>query len=299
MLEFTTMIRSFSAEIDKKPAYELAHHIAKSSGVLKDLYTEKDKGPEEVERYQNIEELLNAVQAFTESENSDVPRTLSDFMIDVALLTDADSEKDEDRDKISLMTIHSSKGLEFPHVFLVGLEENLFPSQMVLNSRTELEEERRLFYVALTRAEKTCTITYANSRFNWGQLNYTEPSRFIAEIDREYVEYEAAATQAGGGRSLGTGMSRGGLNQSLGLNKTMGSAPRNLTSLSSLSGKSAKRVDNSDLKVGYNVIHERFGKGKITDITGVGDDRKATIFFPKEGSKTLLLRFAQLSVVED
>ncbi|MFN5415922.1 MAG: ATP-dependent helicase [Flavobacteriia bacterium] len=297
--EFAIMIKSFGAELDSKPAYELAHHIAKSSGVLKDLYSEKDKGPEEVERYQNIEELLNGVKAFSENQEGDEAKTLSDFMIDVALLTDADNATEEDKNKISMMTIHSSKGLEFKHVYLVGLEENLFPSQMVINSRTELEEERRLFYVAITRAEQTCTISYAVSRFVWGNLNTSEPSRFLSEINTDYIQHENpyAERRAGAGRSLSAN-----INQSFsgGLNKMM-SAPRNLTSLNSLGSKpsaSGNSGHNSDLKVGYNVNHERFGKGKIIEISGAGDDKKATIFFPKEGSKTLLLRFAKLDVIE-
>lgn len=297
--EFAIMIKSFGAELDSKPAYELAHHIAKSSGVLKDLYSEKDKGPEEVERYQNIEELLNGVKAFSENQEGDEAKTLSDFMIDVALLTDADNATEEDKNKISMMTIHSSKGLEFKHVYLVGLEENLFPSQMVINSRTELEEERRLFYVAITRAEQTCTISYAVSRFVWGNLNTSEPSRFLSEINTDYIQHENpyAERRAGAGRSLSAN-----INQSFsgGLNKTM-SAHRNLTSLNSLGSKpsaSGSSGHNSDLKVGYNVNHERFGKGKIIEISGAGDDKKATIFFPKEGSKTLLLRFAKLDVIE-
>jgi DNA helicase-2/ATP-dependent DNA helicase PcrA len=296
--EFTTMIRSFGAEIDKKPAYEMAHTIAKHSGVLKDLYNEKDKGPEEVERYQNIEELLSGVQAFSDGAEEGVVKTLSEFMMDVALLTDADNSKDEDKNKISLMTIHSSKGLEFPHVFLVGLEENLFPSQMVLNSRTELEEERRLFYVALTRAEKTCTISYAVSRFVWGNLQTSEVSRFLSEIDKEYLHYENSQ-QARGGKSLN---SNSGFDKPFigGLNKGF-AAPRSLTSMDKLSSKpsNGNAAHNSDLKVGYNVSHERFGKGKIIEISGAGDDKKATIFFPKEGSKTLLLRFAKLEVIDN
>ncbi|MES2587638.1 MAG: UvrD-helicase domain-containing protein [Bacteroidota bacterium] len=300
--EFATMIKSFSAEIDSKPAYEMAHLIAKSSGVLKDLYSEKDKGPEEVERYQNIEELLNGVQAFSDEANEDELRTLSSFMMDVALLTDADNSKDEDKNKVSLMTIHSSKGLEFRHVFLVGLEENLFPSQMVLNSRTELEEERRLFYVALTRAEKTCTISYSVSRFVWGNLTSTEPSRFLSEISKEYVQQEhpyggKVQGQSLGGRSLNSSSSLAEKPFVGGLNKTF-VAPRNLSSLDSLSSKASKGNPQQDLKVGYNVEHERFGKGKIIEINGIGDDKKATIFFPKEGSKTLLLRFAKLDVIE-
>lgn len=296
--EFAIMIRSFGAQIDTLSAYELAHHIAKSSGVLKELHGEKDKGPEEVERYQNIEELLSGIRSFSQLDaEDDAVKTLSEFMIDVALLTDADQEKDEDRNKISLMTIHSSKGLEFPHVFLVGLEENLFPSQMALNTRSELEEERRLFYVALTRAELTCTISYAASRFVWGNLNSSEPSRFIDEINKEFVLEEHPYGEKVGSRSLNTKSFdttfSGGLNRSF-------EAPRNLKSLNSLGSASPKKdnASQSDLKVGYNVLHERFGKGKILEINGSGDDKKATIFFPKEGSKTILLRFAKLEVVD-
>lgn len=294
--EFSTMIKSFNAEIDKRPAYDLAHHIAKSSGVLKELYSEKDKGPEEVERYQNIEELLNGIQAFSNQQEDNEIKSLSDFMIDVALLTDADNETEEDRNKISLMTIHSSKGLEFPHVFLVGLEENLFPSQMVLNSRTELEEERRLFYVALTRAEKTCTISYAVSRFVWGNLNTSEPSRFLSEINRDYIQLENPYQERSiGGRSLNSGLNKIG-----GLNRPLPVINKNLTSIDNIKSKpnNSNPSHNKDLKVGYNVLHERFGKGKIIEIIGSGEDKKATIFFPKEGSKTLLLRFAKLDVIE-
>jgi len=156
---FATMIWSFNAQLEKMNAYDLGYHIAKSSGILRDLAGEKEKGPEEVERYQNVEELLNGLKSFSESEDGADAKTLSEFMIDVALLTDADNDKDEDRNKISMMTIHSSKGLEFKHVYLVGLEENLFPSQMTLSTLSELEEERRLFYVAVTRSEQAVTLS--------------------------------------------------------------------------------------------------------------------------------------------
>ena len=297
--EFTTMIKSFEAQMETLPAYDMAIHIAKSSGVMKELYNEKDKGPEEVERYQNIEELLSGIKAFGANQGESVVKTLPEFMVDVALLTDADDEKDEDRNKISLMTIHSSKGLEFKHVFLVGLEENLFPSQMSLGTRSELEEERRLFYVAVTRAERTCTISYAVSRFVLGKLVNSEPSRFIAEIDPVYVEFEHPYGSRPGGRSLNSTRVveepeyRGGLNR-------MPTPPPQLRSLSDLSSKPSKvkKEDIEALKVGYNVLHDRFGKGKVLKIEGTGDDKKATIFFPKEGSKTLLLRFAKLEIVE-
>lgn len=298
LADFVTMIKSFSAQLETLPAYEMAHHIAKASGVLKDLYNEKEKGPEEVERYQNIEELLSGIRAFSANSTPEDPKTLSEFMIDVALLTDADQDKDEDKNKITMMTIHSSKGLEFKHVYLVGLEENLFPSQMVLHSRSELEEERRLFYVAVTRAERTCTISYAVSRFVFGNLTSSEPSRFISEINKEYIKYENPYGERTGGRSLNArpGMAEkpyiGGLNR-------MPSQPSNLRSLSDLKGAPGKSGSAGlELKVGYNVMHERFGKGKVLKIDGTGDDKKATIFFPNEGSKTLLMKFAKLEVVD-
>lgn len=300
--EFTTMIRSFTAQLDKLNAYDLGQHIAKSSGVLKDLYAEKDKGPEEVERYQNIEELLAGLKEFTVSKEDSESASLAEFMIDVALLTDADEDKGEERNHVTMMTIHSSKGLEFPHVFLVGLEENLFPSQMALQSRTETEEERRLFYVAVTRAMKTCTLTYASSRFQWGNLTSSEPSRFIDEINPKYLHFETP--QRGQGRSLnsgrplgvGFGNAPGGLNKPLnGVSQRSSSDIQNLKPVSQASGGKA---DTSDLKVGYNVLHDRFGKGKITKIEGQGPDKKATIFFPHHGAKNILLRFANLTVVD-
>jgi DNA helicase-2/ATP-dependent DNA helicase PcrA len=297
LFEFVTMIRSFSAQLETLPAYEMAHHIAKASGVLKDLYNEKEKGPEEVERYQNIEELLSGIRAFSSDHEATELKTLSEFMIDVALLTDADLTKDEDKNKVTLMTIHSSKGLEFKHVYLVGLEENLFPSQMVLHSRSELEEERRLFYVAITRAEQTCTISYAVSRFVFGNLQSSEPSRFISEISKEFITYENPYGERAGGRSLNA---RPGMNEKAyigGLNR-MPTQPTNLRSLSDLGSAKGKGSSALELKVGYNVMHERFGKGKVMKIDGTGDDKKATIFFPKEGSKTLLMKFAKLEVVD-
>ncbi|NCA22787.1 MAG: ATP-dependent DNA helicase, partial [Crocinitomicaceae bacterium] len=198
--DFVTMINSFSAQLNKLNAFDLANTIAKSSGIIREMTADKDKGPEEVERFQNVEELLAGIQEFVKGSDSDEFKSLADFMIEVALLTDADEEKPDERNHVSMMTIHASKGLEFKHVYIVGLEENLFPSQMALNTRSELEEERRLFYVAVTRAMKTCTLSYASSRFTWGQSVSCEPSRFIEEIDRQYLEFETP--QRGTGRSL-------------------------------------------------------------------------------------------------
>ncbi|MFM8243284.1 MAG: 3'-5' exonuclease, partial [Crocinitomicaceae bacterium] len=212
----------------------------KSSGVMREMMAEKDKGPEEVERIQNVEELLAGIQEFSKNEEGEEFKSLSDFMIEVALLTDADEDKGEERNHVSLMTIHASKGLEFPHVFIVGLEENLFPSQMALNSRTELEEERRLFYVAVTRAMQTATLTYASSRFTWGQSISCEQSRFIDEIEKSYVEFEGVA-RAGGRSLMGGGFERpfsGGLNRSLGTNTP-------LKSLKDVSGNPGRETSGS------------------------------------------------------
>ncbi|MDG1331225.1 MAG: 3'-5' exonuclease [Crocinitomicaceae bacterium] len=299
--EFVTMIKSFTAQLDRTDADVLAQEIARSSGILKELNTEKDKGPEEVERYQNIEELLSAIKEFTISRDEGESKALSEFMLDVALLTDSDQKEDEDRNHVTMMTIHSSKGLEFQHVYLVGLEENLFPSQLSLNSRTDLEEERRLFYVAVTRAKETCNLSYATSRFQWGNLITCEPSRFIDEIDPQFLNHETPSR--GIGRSLVTG--RGGRSSEKaftgGLNRPMGS--RSLKPISSVSkplGRSEKPTQApSQLKVGYNVEHDRFGKGKVTQLEGTGPDTKATIFFPRHGSKTVLLRFAKLTVLDN
>ena len=292
--DFVTMINSFGAELNKVNAYDLAYRIATSSGILGELILEKEKGPEEVERLQNIEELLAGIQEFVTTSESDEFKSLADFMIDVALLTDADQDKTEERNHVSLMTIHASKGLEFPYVFIVGLEENLFPSQMVLNTRSELEEERRLFYVAVTRAMISCSLSYASSRYTWGQIVSCEPSRFIDEIDTSYLTFDSPPR--GTGRSLMNGNFERSFSN--GLSRQSGSIPGNLKSLNELNKIAPKNTDSLHLMVGFNVEHERFGKGKITKLEGSGADRKAIIFFPHHGSKTVLLRFANLKVID-
>jgi len=290
--EFATMIKSFQSEINSKDAFSLAERIARSSGIMKELMDAKDKGPEEVERFQNVEELLSGIQEFSNSSDEENPNTLADFMLEVALLTDADQDKSEEINHISLMTIHSSKGLEFQNVYLVGMEENLFPSQMSLHSRTDLEEERRLFYVAITRAMESCTLSYAVSRFLWGQSISCEPSRFIDEIDSKYIEFSSKS------KSLGRGLSMKGFEgtRSGGLNKI--SSNPNLRSLKDVSRNQKTNTDDKNIKVGFNVEHQTFGKGKVTHMEGSGADQKATIFFPHHGSKTILLRFANLQILD-
>ena len=292
--DFVTMIQSFQAEQSKLNAFELGETIAKESGIIRELKGEIDKGPEEIERFQNIEELLGGLQEFVDLDDSGDFKSLSDFLLEVALLTDADTENKEDRNHVSLMTIHSSKGLEFPFVYVVGLEENLFPSQLSLHSRSDLEEERRLFYVAITRAKSACTLSYASSRFTWGQLISSEPSRFIDEINPNFLEFETPKLR-GGGRSL---KSRGSNPTFANKFQNKVSSNRNLKPLSS-STKPTAYSSKNEFMVGQNIIHERFGKGKITKLNGFEADQKAVIFFPTHGTKTVLLRFAKLTIVEE
>ena len=193
--EFITMVRSFSALLKTRPAFDTAKHIATSSGLLKELH--EDKTPEGVSRFENMEELLNAIKEFGETERlpdmntgeiDTSTRTLDEFMQDIALVTDADFSEDGNKDKVTLMTIHSAKGLEFPYVYVVGLEENLFPSIQSLSDRADLEEERRLFYVAITRARTQLTLSYAENRYKWGNLTICEPSRFLQEIPDNFID---------------------------------------------------------------------------------------------------------------
>jgi DNA helicase-2/ATP-dependent DNA helicase PcrA len=327
--EFLTMIKSFRLNFDTTPAYDIAHKIASSCGLLQELYL--DKTPEGVARYENIQELLNGIKEFTDKQDAlepDKVMNLSDFLIDVALLTDADNEDDNDKDKVSLMTIHASKGLEYPYINIVGLEENLFPSMMALNSREELEEERRLFYVALTRAEKRVTLSYANTRYRWGQLTYAEPSRFIEEVDEQYI---LKTTPAPSSKSTSQkqswidfeserkGFSRGFKEQPSSypspkgteINKPFQAKPTapppsiqeklasgNFKKVNTRSAAPAEDKPILQLSSGQTVMHEKFGKGKVLKVEGEGADAKATIFFPQEGQKQILLKFAKLTVLD-
>jgi DNA helicase-2/ATP-dependent DNA helicase PcrA len=272
-----------------------------------------DKTPEGVSRYDNIQELLNGMKEFTEksmdlpldAEEFTVANTLESFMSDIALLTDAD-EKDEEKeaDKVSLMTIHAAKGLEFPFVFIVGLEENLFPSQMALNSRAELEEERRLFYVALTRAEKQAFLSYATTRYKYGNLTGSEPSRFIEEIEPEFLDMPRQAPIRGLADSPvsfqpKSNFWKGNLNPKT--EKPKYTPPPIPSGLKRLEPSVPSTVnftqENMNIQPGVEVLHEKFGQGKVLRLEGSADNRKATIFFPSSGEKQILLKFARLKVV--
>ena len=282
--EFVNMIKSFKIASKNDDAYDIANKIAQSSGILKELYT--DKSPEGVSRYENIQGLLNGLKEFSEKKKQlNAPAKLEEFIQDIALLTDADKE-DDNRDRVSLMTIHAAKGLEFPVVYIVGLEENLFPSQLSLNSRSDLEEERRLFYVALTRAEQSVNLSFATSRYRWGNLISCEPSRFIEEIGQEYLD-----VAVGGGRSP--------RRESNLVSKNIPTPlKRNLTKMTQAKAVSNFAGDDTkDLANGAQVEHERFGKGKVIQMEGNYPNQKATIFFQNIGQKQLLLKFAKLKVL--
>ncbi len=296
---FAIMIKSFTAQLEKKNAYELGKHIASSSGILKEFYD--DKTPEGISRYENIEELLNAIKEFSEKENTGEEvdgksiHTLDEFMQDVALLTDADEKDKEETDYVSLMTIHAAKGLEFSYVFIVGLEENLFPSIQSLNSRTDLEEERRLFYVAVTRAETKLTLSYAENRYKWGNLTICEPSRFLEEVNEKYIEQPQ--------RTIVKGRDKFSDNKLFSKPSTQGISGfrnKNLKKISSITSSSDGQFesdDSQDLQTGMAVEHSRFGKGKIINIEGNGSNKKATVFFKGIGNKQLLLKFAKLKII--
>jgi DNA helicase-2/ATP-dependent DNA helicase PcrA len=308
LIDFSVMIKSFHVKLKVDNAFELANHIAASTGLLRELYT--DKTPEGLSRYENVQELLNGIKEFVDGGRSITPRDidevvdentiryLDEYMQDIALLTDADDDDKTDDDKVSLMTIHAAKGLEFPAVFVVGLEENLFPSQMSMDSREDLEEERRLFYVAITRAEKKLTISYANSRYRWGNLISCEPSRFIEEIDPEYLEESGVRNHqpnyfddrpdrwdsSGSATSLNTVFKKI-------------SVPSNLKKMSSVDTKNFEGDDTSGIQAGMEVEHGKFGVGKVMLVEGKEGDLKATVFFQGFGNKQLLLKFAKLKIV--
>lgn len=301
---FISLIVGFRQQLDHMGAYEMGQLIATNSGLLRELHA--DKTPEGVSRYENIQELLNGIKDFTErskEEDPDSIATLSDFLIEVALLTDAD-QQDDDNDKVTLMTIHAAKGLEFPYVYIVGLEENLFPSQMSLDSRSGLEEERRLFYVALTRAEKQATLSYALSRYKWGNLQRCEPSRFIDDIDGKFLELPSdKAPDASGSASRFNPMSKKPFERKkqparrAGAPPASGSVPKNLKKVQPGTGSIGQPGGALKLEIGNEVEHERFGKGKVVDLAGSAPNTKATVFFPAVGKKQLLLKFAKLKVL--
>ncbi len=286
LLDFVVMIESIKVKLDSLNVFEITKEILKQSGLY-NLYN-NDESLEGVNRIQNIEELLNGIKDFVDNtEENDV--SVSSFLQNVALATDQDQESD-DKNKVSLMTIHLAKGLEFPYVYIVGLEENLFPSAMNLNSRTELEEERRLFYVALTRAEKKIFLSYVLSRYRWGKLVDSEKSRFIDEIKEEFLQNNVVQKSISRNFQSNPQYNKTGIR----FKKPQRRPAANFVKIKS---STKSNLFDNNLSMGNIVMHERFGKGVVVSIEGVGADKKAEIKFDQAGIKKLLLRFSKLKII--
>ena len=316
---FRELISAFITDAAEKNAYEIGADIIRQSGIINDVC--QDSSPENLSRKENIEELVNGMSDFCaqRQEEGNPNVLLGDFLSEVSLLTDQDSDKDGDDEKITLMTVHSAKGLEFKNVFVVGMEENLFPSSMVGDSPRALEEERRLFYVAITRAEEHCFLSYAKTRFRYGKMEFGSPSRFLKDIDVRFlrlpqdagmfrrVEEEAAVFRRENARGFAPDKEDapyGGKERVSVRPKQQiiaPTVPRNLkrvapsantASTSPSAGASANRVQQGQL-----IEHERFGLGEVLKVEGEGDNAKATIRFKNAGDKQLLLRFARFKVL--
>lgn len=288
--DFVTLIKSFRLTSEKKDAYDTAAQVAKNSGILKELY--EDKTVEGMSRYENVQELLNAIKEFTvDPERED--KSLSAFLQEVTLLTDED-RSDQSEEAVTLMTIHMAKGLEFNHVYIVGMEEELFPSQMMLSSRADLEEERRLFYVAITRAKKKLHLTYALNRYRFGRLKNCEPSRFLEEIDPQFMKVNKKFSSSAPLSSAESYVTKNFVQ-----NLKKDQANRKFASANHMPSEDFKPSDTSLLEVGMKVEHPKFGFGKVLSIDTDGSNKKAQVNFAKAGEKTLLLSFAKLRIVTD
>ena len=287
--EFLLLIKSFQLLNEKLNAFEIVEEVLKRIGIINVLKSEGT--PESISRIENIEELINGIKDFIEGEEEvvDSKGTLSDFLEDVALASELDKDINESEKKVSLMTIHLAKGLEFNHVYIVGLEEDLFPSALSSTTRADLEEERRLFYVAITRAKKKVTITYAKTRYRWGKLNDCEPSRFIKEIDKKYTNFRSSSSIMSPTESLNENE-----------NFIRFKKPKNKIQLKTLKNNPPLGISNSnyvDIKKGDQIIHNRFGKGKVIDTEGEGADKKAEVKFNTSGVKRILLKFAKYKLI--
>lgn len=305
--QFVLMIKRFAAMVPDHSAYEVANQMVFASGIIKML--KEDDDPENNDRIDNIEELLNGIQEFCDTEDEVTPgsqtnenapteampfKTLDLFLQQVLLMTSEDKSK-EDEDKVSLMTIHASKGLEFPYVFVVGMEENLFPSNMSITNRKDLEEERRLFYVAVTRAEKHLTLTHASSRYLHGNASFQEVSRFVEEINEHYIDRP---------RIVSPFPKVGGLPRPFAAKMPEPRTPQRLKKIERPQNtQSTPTIPNTpseinSIQVGMNVTHSKFGNGKVLAIEGAADSRKAIVFFEGVGQKQLLLKFAKLTILQ-
>ena len=317
---FHQLVEGWAARQEQEDAYELGHSIIMESGISKDIYSSNN--PEDLSRQENLEEFLGGMQDFVESrkeEDREGETRLSDFLQEVALLTDLDSEGSEDQPKVTLMTVHAAKGLEFPTVFVVGLEENIFPSPMCTGSMRELEEERRLLYVAITRAEKHCILTCAQNRFRYGKMEYDTPSRFIRDIDPSLLRVEGSAPgiSTGSSRYASQGISTGSSRYSgqSGYGKDTNAYRRPVQNPRSVATQfiadvkprlvpvrqetpaPQSAIGNIGLREGNVIEHQRFGIGTVMKMEGSGENTKATVAFKNAGTKQLLLKFARYTII--
>jgi DNA helicase-2/ATP-dependent DNA helicase PcrA len=322
--DFIIMIRSFASMLTKQNAYEVAFHVGKQTNLVKELFN--DKSTEGVQRYENIQELLNSIKEWTESPDTEdgelVDKSLASYLQQITLLTDAD-EKDPNADTVKLMTIHAAKGLEFACVFAAGLEEMLFPNALSINTREELEEERRLFYVVITRAKQRLWITYANTRYRFGQLVQNDPSRFIDEIPEQFLDrsYAGGGTKNQSGsrwggstgydrlKGWGAGETDPGYGRRQGGNyyreQTKSSSPSYLAPKSNIPrvvehqpSEDFIASDTSNLKAGQKVEHQKFGFGEVIKMEGAAHNPIATVKFEHNGEKKIMLNYAKLRIVE-
>lgn len=314
---FKELIESFIAQLQELSAYELATRIVKESGIASDAY--QDQTPEGMSRQENLQELLGGIHEFCESRQEEGLGGigLMDFLSEVSLLSDQDTDKEADKEKVTMMTIHAAKGLEFNNVFVVGLEEDLFPSAMAKDEFRGLEEERRLFYVAITRAKEFCMITYAKSRFRNGQINACNPSRFLRDIDTDYLNVNAGVLGSGGFGVLNrpetytkelfdysSNTRTTHAERSVQRESTPLSQPKNesfgqpkFVNARIATPKASAGSNAGEVGVGAIIKHERFGIGKVTAVTGDVDSRKATVEFENSGVKQLLLKFARIEII--
>ncbi len=309
LINFINMIKSFQVYNEKYDAFQMAEMVVKKTGLVQEM--KKDGTPEGIARIENMEELLNGIQDFVEGQKelADANGSLVEFLEDVSLATDMDKDTSDD-DRVALMTIHLAKGLEFSYVFIVGMEEDLFPSAMSMSTRSELEEERRLFYVALTRAEKQAYLTYVLSRYRWGKLNDAEPSRFIEEIDDKFLDFMIPEDNY----QFRTFLNPDIFDDEIDKSKLRQDKPKKGTPPPKETPSEVKRlrkvkpegtieasskIEIIQLEQGQWVEHQRFGKGQVIEITGIGADKKAAINFQGGGVKNLLLRFAKLKVLDN
>ena len=310
LADFWSMIKAFQVMLKTENVYTVAMEVAQRSGLIK--FLKDDQTPEGISRVENVQELMNSMQGFIEEQQQleDGDPSLSSFLENIALSTDQD-KKNENEDQVSLMTIHLSKGLEFPVVHLVGLEENLFPSFMSSSTREELEEERRLFYVALTRAEKQVFFSYAVSRFQWGKITDAEPSRFLSEVDEEYIEFLNPAVESRFVNKSGLSSDIFGDNsfeprtfKKIEKKKLSSSEPESLPLPKKLKPVASAKIINpsgnssQDIEVGDRVRHDRFGVGEVVFLDGTDPENiKAKVKFVTEGEKNLILKFAKLTKI--